>query len=267
MVIFTLRLNKSFKEYKWKEKFLFLNERNLATLVKALSFLLAFEQILDKCLWNFRLFSNVIPSLTSLLSQTISVWFCPRLFFLFPDFKRYLSVLAYSKKLVPILFVKGLSIIQICHVTFAKWKFDIHNLLKTWISITYLKFGFSLNITKVKYTINFQIIPFMVQNKTQIGYNTHRYKKVVKKILTWKSNHTYTLIYQKISHVTFLIKKWTYKENWASSTPEQVWTALLSLLHHCSIYVSVSSPNKTFYKHNFLKKSMITLPSEFFVTA
>ena len=48
----------------------------------------------------------------------------------------------------------------------------------------YLKFGFSLNITKVKYTINFQIIPFMVQNKTQIGYNTHRYKKVVKKILT-----------------------------------------------------------------------------------
>ena len=103
----------------------------------------------------------------------------------------------------------------------------------------------------------------MVQNKTQIGYNTHRYKKVANKILTWKSNHIYKLIYQKISHATFLIKKWTYKENWASSIPEQVCTALLSLLHHCSIYISVSSPNKSFYKHNFLKKLMITLPSEF----
>ena len=40
---------------------LFLNGRNLATLVKALSFLLAFEQILDTCLSNFRLLSNVIP--------------------------------------------------------------------------------------------------------------------------------------------------------------------------------------------------------------
>ena len=31
--------------------------------------------------------------------------------------------------------------------------------------------------TKVKYTINFQIMPFMVQNKTQIASNTHRYQK------------------------------------------------------------------------------------------
>ena len=48
---------------------LFLNRRNLATLVKSLSFLLAFEQIFDTCLSNFRLLSTVIPrSLTSLLS-------------------------------------------------------------------------------------------------------------------------------------------------------------------------------------------------------
>ena len=40
---------------------LFLNGGNLATLVKALNFLLAFEQILDACLSNFRLLSNVIP--------------------------------------------------------------------------------------------------------------------------------------------------------------------------------------------------------------
>ena len=52
---------------------LFLNRRNLATLVKAISFLLAFEQILDTCFPSFRLLSNVISrSLTSLLSQAIS---------------------------------------------------------------------------------------------------------------------------------------------------------------------------------------------------
>ena len=71
----------------------------------------------------------------------------------------------------------------------------------------------TLNITKVKYTINFQIMPFMVQNKTQIVSNMHRYKKIVKKTLTQNSNHTYKLIYQKMSHVTFLIEKWSYKEN------------------------------------------------------
>ena len=41
----------------------------------------------------------------------------------------------------------------------------------------------TLNITKTKYTINFQIILFMVQNKTQIASNTHRHKERVKKIL------------------------------------------------------------------------------------
>ena len=34
------------------------------------------------------------------------------------------------------------------------------------------------------YTIDFQIMPFMVQNKNQIASNTHKYKKIVKKILT-----------------------------------------------------------------------------------
>ena len=42
----------------------------------------------------------------------------------------------------------------------------------------------TLNIIKVKYTINLQIIPFRAQNKTQIASNTHRYKKIVKKTLT-----------------------------------------------------------------------------------
>ena len=44
------------------------------------------------------------------------------------------------------------------------------------------KNGVTLIITKVKCTINFQLIPFMVQNKTQITSNTYRYKKIVKKI-------------------------------------------------------------------------------------
>ena len=61
----------------------------------------------------------------------------------------------------------------------------------------------TLNINKEKYTIIFQIIPAMVQNKTQIASNTHRYKKIVKKTLTCKSNHTYKLLYQKMSYVTF----------------------------------------------------------------
>ena len=72
--------------------------KNLATLVKALSFLLPFEQILNTCLSNFSLLFNVIPrSLTSLLSQTISLsnytHICP---FLFSDTKRrHLSVLIF----------------------------------------------------------------------------------------------------------------------------------------------------------------------------
>ena len=42
----------------------------------------------------------------------------------------------------------------------------------------------TLNINKEKYTIIFQIIPAMIQNKTQIASNTNRYKKIVKKTLT-----------------------------------------------------------------------------------
>ena len=37
-------------------------------------------------------------------------------------------------------------------------------------------------------------MPFMVQNKTQIVSNTHKYKTIVSKILTWKSYHTHKLI-------------------------------------------------------------------------
>ena len=99
-----LRFNKSLKEntsfLKWKK----LGEtwkklgRNLKKLHKALSFLLAFEQILDTCLSNSSLLSNILPrSLTSLLSQTIFlsnfVHICT---FLFPDIKRWhLSVLSF----------------------------------------------------------------------------------------------------------------------------------------------------------------------------
>ena len=65
-------------------------------------------------------------------------------------------------------------------------------------------------------------MPFMVQNKTQIVSNTHRYKKIVSQILTWKSNHTYKLVYQKMPHVIFLIKKQGYKKNSAPNTQKQV---------------------------------------------
>ena len=41
----------------------------------------------------------------------------------------------------------------------------------------------TLNITRVKYTTNFEIMPFIVQNKTQIVSDTHRYMKRGKKIL------------------------------------------------------------------------------------
>ena len=124
----------------------------------------------------------------------------------------------------------------------------------------------TLNITKVKYTINFQIIPFMVQNKTQIASDAYRYKKTVKKILIWKSNHPYKLIYQKMS-CNILIKTWSCKENWAPDKQDKVWRAPLSILHHCSIYISVSSSNQYFYKYNFLKKSIIIWLTEFSVTA
>ena len=42
----------------------------------------------------------------------------------------------------------------------------------------------TLRITKVKYTINFKIMLFMVQNKIQIVSNAHKWKEIVKKILT-----------------------------------------------------------------------------------
>ena len=67
----------------------------------------------------------------------------------------------------------------------------------------------TLNTTKVKYTINFQIV---VQNKTQITSNTHRYKKIVTKTITRKSNHIHKLMYQKMSHVIFLIKNRVIKK-------------------------------------------------------
>ena len=101
----------------------------------------------------------------------------------------------------------------------------------------------TLNITKVKNTVIFKIMPFMVQTKTQIASNTYRYKKILKKILTQKSNHTYKLIYQKMSHVTFVIEKWSYKENRAPNTQKQLWRSPLSILYHQSSYISVSSQN------------------------
>ena len=51
-------------------------------------------------------------------------------------------------------------------------------------------------MTKVEYTVNFQI---MFLNKTQIASDTHRYKKIVNEILTWKWNHAYKLIYKEMS--------------------------------------------------------------------
>ena len=58
-----------------KQTSLFLKGRNLATVVKMLSFVLALEQILDTCLSNFSLLFNVIPrSLTLLLSQTMPIF-------------------------------------------------------------------------------------------------------------------------------------------------------------------------------------------------
>ena len=42
----------------------------------------------------------------------------------------------------------------------------------------------TLNITKVKYTMNFQIMPLIDQNKTQIASDTHRYKKMLRKYLS-----------------------------------------------------------------------------------
>ena len=45
----------------------------------------------------------------------------------------------------------------------------------------------------------------MVQNKTQIASNTHRYKEIAKNI-PMKSNYTYKLTDQKMLHDTFLIK-------------------------------------------------------------
>ena len=65
-------------------------------------------------------------------------------------------------------------------------------------------------------------------------------------------------MYQKLPYAT-LVKKWSYKENKAPVTKEQVRRAVLSLLYHCSTYISVSSPNQSFCKDDFLKKSMIRL--------
>ena len=60
--------------------------------------------------------------------------------------------------------------------------------LNSWIKVqkypifTEKKKDVILNITKVKYNINFQIKPLMVQNKIQSASNPHRYKKIIKKM-------------------------------------------------------------------------------------
>ena len=106
----------------------------------------------------------------------------------------------------------------------------------------------------------------MVQNKTQIASNTHRYKKIVKKIHESQIINT-SLYISKTVTCNIFDKKLIYKENWTPNTQEQVWRALLSLLYHCSIYVNVPSPNQSFYKYDFQKKLMITMLSEFSVAA
>ena len=52
----------------------------------------------------------------------------------------------------------------------------------------------TLNITKVKYIINFQIMPLIDQNETQIASDTHRYKKMLRKYLN-KSQIIHTNLY------------------------------------------------------------------------
>ena len=56
----------------------------------------------------------------------------------------------------------------------------------------------TLSITKVKCTINFQVMSFMVQDKTQIASNTHSYEKIVKKYL-YES---------QTIHASLYIRKW-----------------------------------------------------------
>ena len=70
----------------------------------------------------------------------------------------------------------------------------------------------TLNITRVKDATNFQIIPFMVQNKTQIASNTHRYKKIVKKIHESQIINT-SLYISKTVTCNIFDKKLIYKEN------------------------------------------------------
>ena len=62
----------------------------LQCILKALSFLLAFEKMLDTCLTNFRSLSNVFSrKLTLSLSQTLSLSNFVHIYsFLFPDIKR-----------------------------------------------------------------------------------------------------------------------------------------------------------------------------------
>jgi len=64
-----------------------------------------------------------------------------------------------------------------------------------------------LKVTEVKHTLNFHIMHVLVQSKNQIASNTHKYKNIIKKIPTCKPNLKYRLVYQKMRHVTFLVKK------------------------------------------------------------
>ena len=69
-------------------------------------------------------------------------------------------------------------------------------------------------------------------------------------------NQIYLQALYIILRVIFLIKKWIH----IKKTGHQIhknWFGEL-LLHHCSIYISVPSPNESFYKYDFLKKLMTT---------
>ena len=115
-----------------------------------------------------------------------------------------------------------------------------------------------MTITKVKYTINFKIKSFMVQNKTQIVSNTHRFKKILKKILTWKSNHTFKLMYQKLSHVTSLIKKLSYEENWVLNTQHNDHN------DHLAAWIFCHSVIKTENLHVALRWFFANIPNAIF---
>ena len=86
--------------------------------------------------------------------------------------------------------------------------------------------------------MDFQIMPFMVQNKNQIASNTHKYKKIKSYIQAYISENVTCKIFDKKS----------YKENSAPNTQEQVWGTLIPLLYQYRIYIKVPSSNQCFYR-------------------